>query len=56
MRPIAESDRFQIEDEGDGWITLQRRGADSMSIRTTEVTELIELLRGFRVVENDLVS
>jgi hypothetical protein len=39
------SDRFVIEDEGDGWLTLARTGGDSMSLRDREIPELIELLQ-----------
>jgi hypothetical protein len=49
-----ETERFRIEDEGDGWLRLERLGADAMSLRARELDELIELLihaRRERVVD-----
>ena len=42
---FEQSDRFAIDVAGDGWVKIERRGGDAMSVRTTELPELIDMLQ-----------
>lgn len=52
----VEVERFVIEDEGDGWIKLERVGGDSMSLLERELPELIDVLRASLVRTRGRVS
>lgn len=46
---LAENDRFAIEDEGDGWLTLVRLGGGEISIQARELASLTDPSSGGRV-------
>lgn len=47
MESARESERFSVEDETDGWLTIIRRAGGEMSVQWKELRELAALLAVF---------